>query len=165
MYYPFKEFYFLRSGPSNVQYHLLFDSLHGSASQAHCRERVLDTLYATHPCPRWFFLKSLSTGQGYVVFAPPNTGFPPKHYCWHTPVPACITEANRVVLLASVYFSSPSGLTGKTPSPRPAFCLTFLFLFSRLQFSSPPIMLKSSDTQMIQNGAKLLTVAKKAQTS
>lgn len=44
MYYPFKEFYFLRFGPPNVQYHSVFDSLCGSASRAHYGERVLDKL-------------------------------------------------------------------------------------------------------------------------
>lgn len=57
--------------------------------------RVLDKLYVTHPCPWWFFLKSLSTSQGYIVFALPITGLLPKHYCWHIPVPSCNTEANR----------------------------------------------------------------------
>lgn len=113
-------------------------------TQSHGGDRALDNLCVTHPC--------LSvTQQGYItVFALPFNGFLLKHYCQ-----AFTTEASEYGFLASVSFSSLSGLTGKT-SPLPYLlpytllaCLTHPpLLFPNLQFSSSPVRLKVSDMQM-----------------
>lgn len=100
--------------------HQMFNSVQ-LLTQSHGGDRALDNLCVTHPC--------LSvTQQGYITqSALPFNGFLLKHYCQ-----AFTREASAYSFLASVAFSSLSGLTGKT-SPLPG-----LLPYTLLACLTPP---------------------------